>query len=192
MHLPLLPRANTAQDMHEIAKPEKFLDELGVIKPGVRVADFGCGAGYFAVPIARRIGSEGVLWAIDIMQSALNVVKSKARREGLFNIRYARNDLEQEGGSGLADGAADVVFVGQILYQADEKTAIMKEAFRVLRQAGKLVMLEWLPAGTGKFGPPEAARLAPYAAKRFAQDAGFGFVREIPAGKFHYSFLFEK
>ena len=48
------------------------------IKAGMRVADFGSGAGYFTLLIAKLVGETGLVTAIDIMDYDLDIVRARA------------------------------------------------------------------------------------------------------------------
>ena len=78
--------------------PDKIVEELN-IRNGMAVADFGCGAGYFTIPIARIIKNSGIIYAIDVLTSALEDVLSKAKLYGLLNIKTVRANIETVGGS---------------------------------------------------------------------------------------------
>ena len=82
---------------------ERAMDAAGVA-PGMTVGEAGAGDGYFTLPMARRVGSEGAVYANDISQRALNLLAANARRAQLPNIhtvegtvddpRFPRQDLE--------------------------------------------------------------------------------------------------
>ena len=72
--------------------PEKILDAIGA-RPGMRVGEAGAGQGYFTFPLARRVGSEGIVLANDISASSLAVIRERAVREGLGNIRIVRGEI---------------------------------------------------------------------------------------------------
>ena len=66
--------------------PNKIVENLN-IKSGMIVADFGCGAGYFTIPIAKAIKNSGKIYAIDVLSGALENVLSKAKLYDLLNIK---------------------------------------------------------------------------------------------------------
>jgi ubiquinone/menaquinone biosynthesis C-methylase UbiE len=82
---------------------ERAMDAVGVA-PGMILGEAGAGDGYFTLPMARRVGPEGAVYANDISRRALNSLGSNAKREQLSNIhpvegtvddpRFPRQDLE--------------------------------------------------------------------------------------------------
>ncbi len=48
-----------------LSPPEKVLNEAGIRKGSV-VVDYGCGPGRYTIPVARMVGKEGRVYAIDI------------------------------------------------------------------------------------------------------------------------------
>ena len=73
--------------------PESTVREFG-LKERMSVADFGSGAGYFTILIAQMVGKEGKVYALDIMESALDSVREKAKASGLENVEIIRTNLE--------------------------------------------------------------------------------------------------
>jgi predicted methyltransferase len=64
----------------------RVMDILG-IKEGSNVADIGAGSGWFTVRAARRVGSTGTVYAVDINREFLNYIERRAEREKLPNIK---------------------------------------------------------------------------------------------------------
>ncbi|MCD6392784.1 MAG: class I SAM-dependent methyltransferase [Planctomycetes bacterium] len=64
-------------------RPERFLGEL--VKPGMCVADVGCGLGFYSVLMAEMVGEEGSVLAVDFQPEMLNWAKRKASKAGLFD-----------------------------------------------------------------------------------------------------------
>lgn len=175
----------------------EFLDPSRIVRhfdleKGDHVADFGAGHGYFTIPIARAVGGEGKVYAIDIQKSVLAIIRAKARHEHLLNIETVWADLDQPGGSRLKDRFLDTVVIANILFQAEAKGVILQEAFRILREKGTLVLIEWDPDTPSPLGPPLEMRLRKEHAKSLALQSGFAHVREFDAGAYHYGLLFRR
>ncbi len=154
------------------------------------IADFGCGAGYFSIPLAMQVRPRGEVFAVDILDAALDLVRSRAKSEGLFNINIIKGDLEIEGGSELKNESQGAVFIANTLYQAGDKEAIIREAKRVLKKEGKLVIVDWLRGAP--LGPPLQRRVLPEEVKRIVQGQGFRFDEELAIDELHYGLLFTK
>lgn len=63
-------------------KPEKILQ--GLVCEGQRVADIGCGMGFFAIAMVRIVGESGRVLAIDLQSEMLEVLRRRAERAGVF------------------------------------------------------------------------------------------------------------
>lgn len=172
-------------------EPEVVIRELG-LKSGDHVADFGAGHGYFTIPMAKVVGGDGRVFAIDIQKAVLEVIRSKARIEHLLNIEVLWSDLDELGGSRLKDNFMDLVLVANIIFQVDDKSVVFQEAARVLRRSGRLAVIEWSPEAKLAFGPPQHLRVAREEVEKFAGNAGFTLEKEFDAGVYHYGILFRK
>lgn len=170
--------------------PERILSYLD-IRPGMVIADFGCGGGHFTIAAARKVGENGKVYAIDIQKQILDLVKSRANLEHLLNVEPVWADLERERGSRLGDAAVDLVIISNILFQAEKKAQVIMEAHRVLKPGGRLAVIEWdktpLPGG-----PTETMRVPKTAAKAMAESSGFELEKEFESGSHHYGLSFAK
>jgi len=145
---------------YKFFNPRKILEDIGIFTEGVIVADFGCGAGYFTLPLAKMVGEKGKIFAIDVLPSAIEIVTSKAESESLINIKAVRANLEIPNGSTIEESSVDSVLLANILYQSQTgKMDILKEAQRVLKEAGKMVVIGWIPGKT-QMGPAENMRIS--------------------------------
>ena len=178
-----------AQGTGGFLNPDKVIEEFG-IKKGVKIADFGCGAGYFTIPLARTVGEKGKIYASDVLKTALESVQGRAKVEGLLNIETTLSNLEVSGGSKLKDDFLDFVLLANILFQSSKKADIIKEAKRTLKKGGKIVIVEWQE--NQPMGPPEDFIISKKFVKDLAKKQGFKFEKEFPAGKHHWGMIFEK
>src|SRR3989344_2541962 len=170
--------------------PDSIVNEFGV-RERMSIADFGSGASYFTILMAERAGKEGRVYALDIMESALDSVREKAKAAGLENIEMIRTNLEVVGSSGLADQSQDIVLLANILFQSDKKSDIVKEAKRVLRDNGSLIIIDWKKGANG-FGPPDRLRTDDEAMRSLATGEGMIFDKVFNAGQFHFGMIFKK
>jgi 2-polyprenyl-3-methyl-5-hydroxy-6-metoxy-1,4-benzoquinol methylase len=109
---------------------------LASLLPALDVADFGCGSGVLSVSLARWARS---VVAIDQSAEALAQARTRARREGLKNITFVREDLQA---LSLSTSTLDLVVLSQSLHHVEEPRAVLSEAARLLRPKGKVVVLE--------------------------------------------------
>lgn len=164
------------------------------IRPGMKTADFGCGSGHFTVEMAKRVGNNGRVYAFDVQKEVVEALKSKIKLNSFSTVEIARVDLEKENATGLKDGLLDFVLLSNILFQAEDKGAIAKEAHRVLKSGGGVGMVEWsFDIGQDKkLGPPKEMRIAKDSVKGIFTKAGFSFEKEFDAGDDHYGLIFRK
>ena len=173
-----------------LLNPESVITNLN-IQPGSRIADFGSGSGYFTLILAKIVGPDGLVTAVDVLQNKLDTVKTAAYARGLYNINYVRCDLEVYGGSKLDDGSQDMVMLANILFQSQKKEDMVKESRRVLKSGGELVVIDWEPASV--FGSKESGwKLSKEEAQNLIGNLGFSFVREMQVSKNHWGMIFKK
>ena len=168
---------------------EKITDQLDVA-PNEVIADFGSGYGFFAVAFAKRGGPSGQIFAIDVLPTALEAVRSQAKIEGLFNIKIIHGNLEKPNGSTLSDESCNMVFIANVLFQVPDKPSLIDEAKRILKAGGRLAIIEWKPYIA--LGPKKESRMSETELKQLVLSKGFSEVKNIDAGSHHYGFLFKK
>ena len=171
-------------------EPDKIVASLG-IHPGDQVADFGAGHGYYAIALARAVGGDGSMYAIDIQKPVLDIVRAKARVEHLLNIQFVWGDLDQPQGSKIHNNSIDLVLIANILFQSDKKEILMGEAYRILKPGGHLALIEW-DTTPSLLGPAIEVRIKKELAVSLAQSVRFELDHEFNAGSHHYGLLFVK
>jgi ubiquinone/menaquinone biosynthesis C-methylase UbiE len=170
--------------------PENNINQFG-LAPGMQVADFGSGSGFYSMAAARAVAPIGKVFAVDIQKDLLEKLKNGAKQNHLNNIDIIWGDLEHLGGTKLRENSLDAVMVCNLLFQIENKDALCLEAKRILRPNGRVLVIDW--AGSfGGIGPLEKDVVTKIRMTDFFQDHGFVLDREIAAGAEHYGLVFRK
>jgi ubiquinone/menaquinone biosynthesis C-methylase UbiE len=172
----------------QFAKPVENVLQLG-LKEGMKVGDFGAGSGHYTFAISNIVGSSGKVYAIDVQEDVLLRLRSDASQKGLRNIDTIWGNLEKSGGTGLKDGALDAAVLSNTLFQLDDKGTAVREIKRVLKQGGKLLLIDWAGAYSG-VGPAKEHVVSERDAEEFFINGGFHKVKSFRAGPHHYSIIF--
>lgn len=168
-------------------RPEQIINQIS-FKPNYIVADFGAGSGGFSLPIAKKL-KEGRVYAIDIQAETLSALEGAAKAQGLYNIKTVLGDLEKSQGSKLDDNSVDLVFIANLLFQAQDRTKVLQEAKRILKLKGKMVVIDWNQSYF--FGPKEKA-VKPENLDDEVRGLGLKDLKRLDAGSSHFCLLIEK
>lgn len=109
---------------------------LGHLLPPLEVADIGCGDGYLTLEMAR--------WArtvvgIDRSDRVLERARALADRRHVTNAEWRKGDLSR---LPLRDASVDVALLSHALHHAADPESVVAEAVRILRPAGRLLVLD--------------------------------------------------
>ena len=166
--------------------PQQTLQQLE-LTPEMIAVDFGSGSGGWAIPLAKIL-EKGLVVAVDIQEEPLSALQAKAKMVSLKNIRTIRADVESENVRVDAN-FCDLALLTNILFQAEDKTAVLKQAARALKSGGKLLVVDWL---AGAALGPKQGRVPPEQVKEIAKALGLDFEKEISVEQFHYGLVFVK
>jgi len=174
------------------------------------VAELGCGhVGHYVFPLARMLGKDGTLYAVDIQKKILDNIAARALVERLIqkkildniaaralverlaNIKIVWSDLEKVGAARVPEGSLHHAFLINTLFQTAQHANVLREAYRLLSHGGRLTVVEWLPSGV-PFGPSIERRVRPDILEEQANDVGFRVFTRFSAGPYHYALIFEK
>ena len=177
------------QQKKKFLEPNELLKTVPVDR-GMIVADFGAGSGHYALASAELVGRAGEVFALDILEDALSQIAASARLTGIHNISTQICDLEKMGSCQLLDTSCDLVIISSLLHQAEQKDNVIREAYRVLKTGGKILVVDWTSEAI--FGPPAGERIRKDEVKNLLEKNGLRPVKELPAGSFHYALLYSK
>lgn len=180
---------NTAHEKHPLntdgfAHPGRNVDILDIEKE-MYVADFGSGSGAYVLAIAEKLANTGHVYAVDIQKDLLRRTINETKRRGFTNVTPIWADLEKKHACKLRSGTLDIVLVSNLLFQVEDKNAILIEARRLLHSGGRLIMIDWSDS-FGGLGPRPQDVMTQEAALNLAHTHGFATLREFRAGAHHW------
>ena len=120
--------------------PKKILSPF--VREGMVVLEPGCAMGYFTLPLARMVGSEGKVIAVDIQPEMIASLDRRARKAGLTD----RIDIREAGpeGLGIEDVAqsADFCTLIHVAHEVPDQNRFFSEISCTLKPGGKLLVIE--------------------------------------------------
>ncbi len=121
--------------------PERVLEALAPAS-GARVADLGAGAGYFTVRLARRVGPEGRVYAVDTDPDMTAAITRRAEGAGLRNVAVVEA-LPHD--PGLPE-PVDLALLVNALHHLPEPDDYLARLTEYVRPGGQVAVIEALPA----------------------------------------------
>ncbi len=112
---------------------QEFLKSIGIKEKDI-VLDFGCGEGHYAIPLAKVVGENGRVYALDEDRQSLNRLKQIINQEDLKNIKLLQEDTKVP----LKDNSVDVALCYDVIHYEKNREKIYKEIYRILKKDGFL------------------------------------------------------
>jgi ubiquinone/menaquinone biosynthesis C-methylase UbiE len=166
--------------------PLKNLKALGLREDNI-VADLGAGTGHYSL-IAGSLVSRGKVYAVEVQKDFLETIKNKVKDAHLNNVEIIWGNVEKIGGTKLNDSVVDVVIASNILFQVEDRENFILEIKRILKQNGKVLLIDWLQSTIMK-----GNNLVPkQKACEMFEKKGFAVEREINTGDYNYGIILRK
>ena len=127
-------------------QPERVLDVMG-LGPGDVVADVGCGSGYYARRMARRVQPGGKVYCEDIQPEMLDIMRERAADEGVTGIEPLLGTATDPR---LPAGAIDWVIIADVYHEMSDPEPMLASIREALAPGGRVALLEYrVEDGTG-------------------------------------------
>ncbi|MBT4277606.1 methyltransferase domain-containing protein [Candidatus Falkowbacteria bacterium] len=176
---------------NQLLNAQSILEKVGITERMI-VADLGCGNnGHFCFPAAHLVGGKGLVYAVDVRKSVLQNVKTRTEMEGLNNMRPIWSNLEMYGSTDIRSSFIDLALLVNILFQSQKHFEILKEAIRLMKKGGKLLVIDWKKTSAA-MGPSLDLRVDKRDIQMMLYRLGIEQTEDFDAGKHHFGMLFEK
>lgn len=149
---------------------ERAMDVAGVA-PGMAIGEAGAGDGYFTLPMARRVGPAGRIYANDISRRALDRLASNARREQLGNIHVVEGDVDDPR---FPRRDLELIVIVHAFHDFSQPVEWLRNARKYLGPGATVAIIDRDPSqgGDSHFWPRERIL-------RYAEEAGFEPARVV-------------
>lgn len=175
----------------ELINPFKVFEHVG-IQSGWNVADLGCGAlGHFVFPAAQLVGGEGKVYAVDIQKPVLQAVEKEARHSQFWNVYPVWADIDVANAVHIPPASLDLTLIANNLYLSQNRAGMVKEALRLTKPGGLILMIEWKKERTA-IGPEVDRRLSQEEAKSYFRLPELALRESFEAGDHHYALLYRR
>lgn len=170
---------------------DKLLAELGPLE-GLCVAEFGPDRnGHLIFPMARVVGGEGHVYAVDLVPAVLEMIESKRAHEAYVNVSCVRGDFERMEGVAIPKGKLDAILLVNNLWCLKSIDGLLKEAKRLLKPDGHLVLVDWKKEAEHPVAPPVECRMSVGQAEEVFKRGGFLKDRDLVVNKVHWGITFK-
>jgi len=154
--------------------PERLIKQLS-IDPKDVVVDFGCGPGFFLIPIAKLAGKAT---GIDVSPSMLERASRKAKKKHVAVELLKSDGTEMK----LADESVDMILLNHVFHEVENKPKVLAEFRRILKPSGRLAIVERVHGTSGFWGIAGPPVIDEKEFTREIEQGGFTLTRTISYG----------
>jgi len=126
-------------EREEEERTDKMVSMLG-LKPGMAVADIGCGTGYLAERVSPRITPGGVVYGVDIQKEMLELLVRKMRMKRIENVKPV---LGEEADPKLEPESCDMMVMVDVYHEFEFPYEMIRRMIAGLKKGGQIVFVEY-------------------------------------------------
>ncbi len=166
-------------------KPEAVIQALDIL-PDMRIADLGAGTGYFTAHLARAVGANGSVFAVETEPNLVIYLRERAERERTANVVPV---LASADNPRLPYHALDLVLIVDTFHHLDDRGEYFRRLTDVLAPAGRIAIIDFR-AGDLPVGPPPEHKIARDQVVAELRSAGYVLVAEPNLLPYQYFLVF--
>ncbi len=178
-----------AEDRKRWQNSEEIVNQIKV-PIGSSAVDLGCGPGFFTIPLSRKLGKSGRIYAVDsdpVMLHHLTVnFGNRPEGEDRAAVVIMEADVCH---SEIPDRSANLVFFANILHDVADAKSFFSEVKRILKANGQIVDIDWQKLETNGLGPLLERRLSETQSRNIIKDNGFKVLYALNSGPYHYGLV---
>lgn len=123
-----------------LQNPKKILSPY--VKEGMNVIDIGCAMGFFSLPLAEMVGTDGRIICVDMQEKMIKALEKRARRKGLSNRIETHLCNDNSLGLDNLKYEIDIALAFAVVHEVTDASSFFSEIYKILKQSGEVLVAE--------------------------------------------------